>query len=236
MRIGRILIRGSIEEAGDHMMKWMFSGLILIAVVFGLLNGRMNEVTNAALNECGNAVQLCITLMGTMCMWSGLMKIAEKSKLTEKMSAFIAPVIGRLFGGLDHRSPAAQAITLNLSANLLGLGNAATPLGIHAMKELHKMNGASDTASDNMILFVVLNTASLQLVPTTTALLRAKAGSAMPLDILPAVICASFASITVGIIVAKTLSAISAAKGGQPSVRKKAPSGVPFLKGAGRAG
>jgi spore maturation protein A len=195
------------------MMKWVFSGLILVAVLFGLLGGRMNEVSNAALNECGNAVQLCITLTGAMCMWSGLMKIAVKSKLTEKISRLMAPVIGLLFDGLDYKSPAAQAITLNLSANLLGLGNAATPLGIAAMRELHKLNGGGEVASNHMILFVVLNTASLQLVPTTTALLRSQAGSVTPLDILPAVICASAVSITAGVIMAKLLNRAFPAQG-----------------------
>jgi len=190
------------------MMKWVFSGLILISVLFGLLNGRIGEVTNAALNECGNAVQLLITLTGAMCMWSGLMKIATKSKLTEKLSRLMAPVISLLFEGLDYKSPAAQAITLNMTANFLGLGNAATPLGINAMREMQKLNGGRDTASNNMVLFVVLNTASLQLIPTTTALLRSKAGAMTPLDILPAVFFASLVSVTVGIIVAKILNAM----------------------------
>ena len=191
------------------MMKWVFSGLILLSVVFGLLNGRISAVSGAALSEAGNAVQLLITLTGAMCMWSGLMKIAARSGLTEKLSRLMAPVIALLFGGLNYKSPAAQAITLNITANLLGLGNAATPLGINAMRELHKLNGGADTASNNMVLFVVLNTASLQLVPTTTALLRSKAGSAAPLDILPAVLCASLVSLAVGIITAKLLGAVS---------------------------
>ena len=195
--------------------------MILCAVLFGLMNGRMSEVTNAALTECGNAVQLCLTLTGAMCMWSGLMKIAEKAQLTEKLSKLMSPVIRLLFGGLDHRSPAAKAITLNFSANLLGLGNAATPLGINAMRELHKLNRESPVASDNMVLFVVLNTASLQLVPTTTAMLRAQAGSATPLDILPAVLVASAASITAGVAVAKILGrAFPAKPGGRMSMNK----------------
>ncbi|MDL2234252.1 spore maturation protein A [Ruminococcaceae bacterium OttesenSCG-928-L11] len=210
------------------MMKWVFSVLILGGVLFGLMNGRMDAVTNAALTECGNAVQLCITLAGTMAMWSGMMKIAEKSKLTERISKVLSPVIGALFGGLDYRSPAATAITLNLSANLLGLGNAATPLGINAMRELQKLNPHPDTASDHMILFVVLNTASLQLVPTTTALLRANAGSATPLDILPAVICASFASISAGILMAKLLNRTFPVRGTPPG--QTARRAFPFAK------
>lgn len=188
------------------MMKWIFSGLILLSVLFGVLNGRMDAVTGAALAECGRAVDLTLALMGSMCLWSGLMKIAERANLTEKISRAFSPMIRLLFGGLDYRSPAAKAIALNISANLLGLGNAATPLGIAAMKELNKINPHKSRASDNMVLFVVINTASLQLIPTTTALLRQNAGCATPLDIMPAVWVASLASLLSGIVVAKLLA------------------------------
>lgn len=202
------------------MMKWMFSGLILAAMLFGALNGRLGEVTNAALSECGNAVQLCITLTGAMCMWNGLMKIAEKSRLTEKMSVIFGPVLGLLFKGLDRRGPAMRAIMMNVTANLLGLGNAATPLGINAMKELDKLNLGSGIASDHMILFVVINTASLQLVPTTAAMLRAKAGSQTPLDILPAVLCSSLVSLVAGIAAAKLPGKLIKRKAAPITVRK----------------
>lgn len=188
------------------MMKWVFSGMILLAVVFGALNGRMDAVTIAALAECGSAIELSLTLMGSMCLWSGLMKIAEKAQLTEKISRLFSPVIRLLFRGLDPAGPAARAVTLNISANLLGLGNAATPLGVSAMKEMQKLNPDKTVASDHMVLFVVLNTASLQLIPTTTALLRQEAGCATPLDIMPAVWVASLVSVTSGVIAAKLLN------------------------------
>jgi len=188
------------------MMKWVFSGLILSSVLIGMALGRMDAVTGAAISDCGKAVELTLTLTGSMCMWSGLMKIAERAKLTEKISRLFSPVIRLLFTGLDHRSPAAQAITLNISANLLGLGNAATPLGIAAMQEMQKSNPHKSTANNNMVMFVVLNTASLQLLPTTTALLRANAGSPTPMDIMPASWVASGVSILSGVVMAKLLS------------------------------
>jgi len=188
------------------MMKWVFSGLILSSVLIGMALGRMDAVTGAAISDCGKAVELTLTLTGSMCMWSGLMKIAERAKLTEKISRLFSPVIRLLFTGLDHRSPAAQAITLNISANLLGLGNAATPLGIAAMQEMQKSNPHKSTATNNMVMFVVLNTASLQLLPTTTALLRANAGSPAPMDIMPASWVASGVSILSGVVMAKLLS------------------------------
>lgn len=188
------------------MMKLVFSSLIVFAVISGIVTGQMNEVSHAAISSCGDAVQLMITLMGAMCLWSGLMKVADKAGLTQKLSRLFSPLIGFLFEGMDYRTPAAKAITLNISANLLGLGNAATPLGIAAMREMEKQNGGSTAASNNMALFVVLNTASLQLIPTTTAILRQAAGSARPLDIMPAVWVASFASVASGAMMAKLLS------------------------------
>lgn len=188
------------------MMKWIFSGLILCSVICGIFQGRMDAVTGAAIADCGKAVELTISLAGSMCMWSGIMQIAQKAGLTEKISRLFSPLIRLLFRRLDYRSAAAQAITLNISANLLGLGNAATPLGIAAMKELQKLAPESATATNNMVMFVVLNTASLQLIPTTTALLRANAGAATPLDIMPASWAASVASVIAGIVLATLLS------------------------------
>ena len=191
------------------MMKWIFAGMILLSVIFGIGQGRMDAVTNAAITDAGRAVELALTLLGVMCLWSGFMNIAEKADLTSKISRVFSPFIKLLFKGLNHKSAAAKAITLNISANLLGLGNAATPLGIIAMKELQKENLHKDTASDNMVMFVVINTASLQLIPTTTALLRANFGAGAPLDFMPATWIASAASILVGVFMAKFLSRFS---------------------------
>lgn len=187
------------------MMKWIFAGLILLSVLFGALNGRLPQVSIAALEACGGAVELTLTLMGSMCLWSGLMKIADRAGVTDRVGHGFRPLIRWLFPGLDSRSPAAKAITMNLSANLLGLGNAATPLGIAAMKELQALNRDPMTASNYMAVFVVLNTASMQLIPTTTAMLRQQAGSQTPLDILPAVWVASLASVLSGILMCKLL-------------------------------
>ena len=187
-------------------MKWIFSGLVVAAVFFGIISGRMDAVSNAALASCGEAVGLMITLMGSMCLWSGLMKIADKARLTEKISRLLSPLIGVIFEGIHYKSAAAKAITLNMSANLLGLGNAATPLGIAAMREMEKLNPNPGVATNNMAMFVVINTASLQLIPTTTAILRQAAGSPRPLDIMPAVWVTSIVSLASGVIVAKLLS------------------------------
>lgn len=188
------------------MMSWVFGGMIFISIIFSVLSGRVMEVSTAALNESGKAVQLVITLTGTICLWSGLMKIADRSGLTNLISQMMSPIISLLFRGMSKDSPAAKAISMNLTANLLGLGNAATPLGISAMREMEKELHGKTTASNHMVTFVVLNTASLQLVPTTTAMLRLNAGSAAPLDILPCVLISSLFSVTSGVVCAKLLS------------------------------
>jgi len=188
------------------MMKWIFAGLIFLSLIFGVALGRMNEVSGAVISSGGNAIQLTLTLAGAICLWNGVMRVARQAGLTEHLSKLFAPVIRLLFKGLSPKSEAAQAICLNISANLLGLGNAATPLGIGAMNRLSELNGHSDTASDHMCMFVVLNTASLQIIPTTTALLRANAGSAAPMEIMPASWAASAVSVLTGILMVKFLS------------------------------
>lgn len=189
-----------------EMMSWLFTGMLVLSLLFGILNGRMEQVSISAVNECSNAVTLAIQLAGVMCLWSGLMRIAEVSDLTGKLSRLFRPVMKLLFWHLPADSKAAKAIIMNLTANLLGLGNAATPLGIAAMKELEKISPRKGIASNEMALLVVLNTASLQLIPTTTAALRLAAGSAAPMEILPAVWLASSMSILSGILAAKFFS------------------------------
>lgn len=181
-------------------MTYIFGGMTLLSVIFGIMNGKIAQVSTAALEESGRAVTLIISLAGIMCLWSGLMNVADKSGLTQKISRLFSPVLGLLFRGIKPDSPAAKAISMNITANLLGLGNAATPLGIAAMRELEATNQNPSVASNDMITFVVLNTASLQLIPTTTAALRMQAGSASPFDILPAVWVTSLTCVFVAVL------------------------------------
>ncbi len=187
------------------MMNYIFFGMILFGIMVALLCGRMEAVSTALLSECGGAVELVLSLTGTMCLWCGLMKVADRAGLTEKISRMLSPLTRLAFPGLDPQGPAMRAISMNISANLLGLGNAATPLGINAMKELAKLSPLQGTATNHMAMFVVLNTAALDLLPTTTGLLRMQAGSAAPFDILPAVWLASSASVVTGVLLAKIL-------------------------------
>jgi len=186
------------------MMNYIWAGIMLIAILFGLLNGRISEVSSAVLSGGSEAVQLALVLLGAMAFWSGLMKIADQAGITKMLSRLFYPIVRLLFKtGKD--SPATKAITMNITANLLGLGNAATPFGLQAMKEMEKENKNKGTASNAMAMFVVLNTASVQLIPTTIAVLRAKHGAQNPMDIMPAVWLTSIAALIVGVMMAKVL-------------------------------
>ena len=192
------------------MLSWLFFLLIASSLISSIFLGTLPQVSAAAINECSGAVSFTIELLGILCLWSGIMEIAAESGITQKISSLLYGITGRLFRGLDKKSPAMKSISMNITANLLGLGNAATPLGISAMQELEKLDAYSDTASNNMILFVVMNTASLQLLPNTTiAAMRMAQGSASPLDIMPAVLITSFVSLFVAVLSVKLLSRFS---------------------------
>lgn len=184
------------------MMKWVMAVMITAAVIFAVITGRMSEVSEAFLSECSSAVELCVSLIGIICLWSGVMRVAQKSGITEQLAKLFALVLGKLFCGLKKGGKAMQYITLNLTANILGLGNASTPFGLAAMREIEVEENSSEPekASHNMILLTVMNTASLQLIPTTVAALRLKAGSENPMEILPCVwivsVCALASALT----------------------------------------
>ena len=190
------------------MMKWVFAILIIISVISAFFTGNADGVSNSILNEGANAIQLLLFMLGGMCVWGGLMRIAEKAGITEKLSILFKPLARVIFKGLDLNGKAFKAICMNITANLLGLGNAATPLGMEAMKRLEEEEKTSDKASNNMIVFTVINTASITLIPTTIASLRLKHGAANPLDIIWGVIVTSFISITVALTLTLILNKI----------------------------
>ena len=187
------------------MLNWLWAGIMLVSIVAGAALGRLEQVTNALLEGGGEAIQLSIALGGAMCLWGGIMRVAEKGGLTEALARVMTPVMRLLFPDLDPTGPACRAMLMNMSANFLGLGNAATPLGLKAMGELEKLNPQPGTASGHMVVFVVLNTASIQLIPSTVATLRLQYGSTKPLAILPAVWMASFATAAIAVTAAKLM-------------------------------
>lgn len=196
------------------MMKWIVAGMMILSAVFAAINGRMSELSSALLEECGGAVQLAISLAGIICLWSGIMRVAQSSGLTEKLAKIFAPVLSLLFRGLKKSGKAMQYITLNITANILGLGNASTPFGIAAMREIEKEEDSPhpETASDNMIMLTVMNTASLQIIPTTAAALRLSYGSAAPMEILPCVWITSVCALAAAVAAVKICGKISRRK------------------------
>ena len=188
------------------MLNYVWLGMLVAGFILGMLNGRLEEVTQAAFVSAGKAVELSIGLLGIMCLWAGLMNIAEKSGMLKVIAFLTRPVLRLLFPGIANNNRALGAIVMNLAANFLGLGNAATPLGIRAMAELQKVNDKRDTASDSMCMFLVLNTSAIQLIPTTVIALRSNAGSAAPAEITVCVWIASICATCIGIIMARLLS------------------------------
>lgn len=175
---------------------------LLVAIVRDDLDG----FTNGALSGATGAVTLSIGLIGTLSLWLGLLRVAEEAGLTEKLAHFMKPVMRRLFPEIPPEHPAMTAMVLNVAANALGLGNAATPMGLKAMEELQTLNPKRDTATDAMVLFLVINTSSVQLIPATVVAMRASGGSADPTAIVGPTLLATVISTAVGIVVAKLLA------------------------------
>jgi len=194
------------------MLNYIWLGMIVTGFVVGIINGRIEAVTQAAIDSAGKAVELSIALLGIMCMWTGLMNIAEKSGLVRYIAKIVRPVLGFLFPGIPKRHAAMGAIVMNLVANMLGLGNAATPLGLKAMAELQKLNPRKDTATDAMCMFLVLNTSASQLIPATVIAIRSAANSANPAEIIGPVWVTSICATLGGIIAAKLLSFVYKAR------------------------
>lgn len=180
------------------MLNYIWGLLMILSVVCGAINGKLFDVSQAALNGAANAVQLLIGMLGMMSFWSGLMNISDEGGATALLSRTLAPILSRLFPDYERGGRVMQAICANITANFMGLGNSATPLGIRAMKEMQKLNNGSTAANNSMIRFVVLNTASIQLVPTFVSVIRKNYGARSPLDILPCVFLSSAFGVIVG--------------------------------------
>ena len=190
------------------MMNWIWVAMIILSFVTAIFTGNMAALSGSVMDGAKSAVELIITIGGMIILWSGLMHLAEVTGLTERISKLLYPLIKLIYPGIRNNKPAQQAVAMNMSANLLGLGNAATPLGIKAIEEMQKDTADKKIATNDMAMLVVMNTASIQLLPTTLAALRQAAGAVNPLDILPAVWIASVISVLAGIFIAKVLEKI----------------------------
>ncbi len=187
-------------------MSFFLTGMLLLALVFGGVSGRLAAVSAAAMEGAGAAVELCLSMAGAICLWSGVMALMDRCGLSEKLARLLGPVLRRILPRASRDSETMAAVSANVSANLLGLGNAATPLGIRAATRM--ASGCGGVASDELCRLVVLNTASIQLLPTTVAAVRSAYGCAAPFDILPAVWLSSLLSVSAGLLAARGLQAL----------------------------
>ena len=187
-------------------MSLIWTAMVGAAVLCGLATGNGPAVARGALDGAAAGVELCLSMMGVLCLWMGVMEVMERSGIARGLSRLLRPAIKRLYQDFSRDGKVMDAVSANLSANLLGLGNAATPLGLEAARLMAEKKPG--VASDSLCMLVVCNTASFQLIPTTVASLRAAAGSADPFDILPAVWLASAVSITVGVAAAKLMARV----------------------------
>ena len=185
-------------------MAWIWTGMAVVSVVCGAVYGRMEAVSAAALEGAEQAVRLCLSMAGVLCLWTGLMEVMDRCGLSRRLGRLFRPVLRRLLPQASRDSETLAAVSANVSANLLGLGNAATPLGIRAARRMAR--GCGGIASDELCLLVVLNTASIQLLPATIASVRSAAGAAAPFDILPSVWLSSALSVAAGLTAAKLLA------------------------------
>lgn len=186
------------------MINYIWFFMIAIGVLVGIINGRMAEISKAIIDSAQTAVTISIGLVGVMALWLGIMKIADKSGLTDIIAKLLKPIIIRLFPDVPKDHPAISAIIMNISANMLGLGNAATPFGIKAMEYLQELN-KKDSASNAMCRFLVINTASIQFIPAVMVGIRASLGSRNPADFVIVSILSTSTAIVVGLILNKYL-------------------------------
>ncbi|QGT99896.1 Spore maturation protein A [Candidatus Syntrophocurvum alkaliphilum] len=181
------------------MLNLIWLLLLASGIIVAAINGNIEVVTEAALGAAKGAVEVCFDLIGIMALWLGIMKIAENGGLINTLARLLKPIMVRLFPSVPNDHPAMGAIILNLSANMLGLGNAATPFGMKAMQELQKLNKNSDTASEAMCTFLALNTSCITLIPATIIGVRLSFDSANPTEIVGACIFASLCAMTIAV-------------------------------------
>ena len=186
---------------------WPF--FIIISFVYSIYSGNIFDINNAIFNSTEQTVELCLTMFGTLCLWNGIMKIAVKTSLIDKLTKLLKPLISFIFPEIKSNEKINKEISMNIVANILGLGNAATPLGLKAMDSMQKVNTNKTRLSNSMAMFILVNTASLQIIPTTVIAIRSSLGAENPTKIIVAVwiatIAAFFTAITLGKILIKRM-------------------------------
>ena len=183
---------------------WPF--FIIVAFAFAIYTGNISNVNTAIFSSAEQTVSLCITLLGTMCLWNGIMNIAVKTSLISKLTKFMKPFINFLFPDLKNDEKISEQVSMNIIANILGLGNASTPLGLKAISSMQEKNTNKKALTNSMAMYNLVNTASLQIIPTTVIAIRSSLGSAEPSKIILAVWVATIAAFVTAIFFGKILS------------------------------
>ena len=191
------------------MLNIVWPIFIIISFSFAIFSGNLENLNNSIFESTNSAINLSIDLLGSMCLWSGIMQIATKTTLTENLTKFLEPVLNFLFPKLKQYKKIKKEISMNIVANILGLGNAATPLGLKAMKSMQEENNKKDTLSDSMMMFIVINTASIQIIPTTVIAIRSSLGSENPTSIVFPTWVATIIAAIVGIFTARIVIRIT---------------------------
>lgn len=187
------------------MLNLIWPAFIIISYIYAICVGNVTNINNSIFESCKSAVDLSITFLGTMCLWTGIMQIAKKTTLITKLTNLLKPIMKILFPDISKEEEAYHEISMNMVANILGLGNAATPLGLKAMKTMQKQNPKKDTLTNSMAMFIIINTASIQIIPTTVIAIRTSLGSSNPTTIILPVWIATIGAAVVGIATAKIL-------------------------------
>lgn len=187
------------------MLNKIWPAFIILSFVFAIYSGKVLNVSNAVFNSAEQTVTLCLSLLGTLCLWNGIMKIAVKTSMIEKLTKFLNPLISFLFPEIKENKKISKEVSMNMVANILGLGNASTPLGLKAMESMQKENHNKDRLSNSMAMFILVNTASLQIIPTTVISIRNSLGSENPTKIIIAVWIATIVAFATAITAGKIL-------------------------------
>lgn len=188
------------------MINFIWAGMILVGIVVAVFTGNIEAVTESAMNSAQTAVDISLGLVGIMTLWLGIMKIAEDSGFVEALARGLKPIMIRLFPDVPAEHPAMGAIIMNIAANMLGLGNAATPFGIKAMQELQTLNNTNDTATNAMVTFLAINTSAVTLIPVNTIAILNSAGATNATSIIGPTLVATTISTIVAVFIAKMFS------------------------------
>lgn len=185
------------------MLNAIWPAFIIVSFIYALISGNIEQASNGIFDSAASAVELTLTFFGTICLWNGIIAIVKETTLMSKLTRILQPLIRFLFPELKNNNKAKEEISMNIVANLLGLGNASTPLGLKAMETMQKDNLKKDTLTNSMAMFIVLNTASLQIIPTNVIAIRSSLGSNAPSSIILQVWIATIVAAVVGITATK---------------------------------